>query len=98
MASKKIHQRWQGLPTIFQKPWSAEKVGDEKGLLCAQERSPEAWEAWLNVPLICGTILDLPLTQGGSQAEEQHAENSPENQIKSPAQGTEADEAYVVLE
>jgi len=32
----------------------------------------------LNVPLFWGAIMDLPLTQGGSPAQREHAENYPE--------------------
>jgi len=52
------------------------RLEDEKGILCAQEISPEAWEAFLNVPLVWGAIMDLPLTQGVYQGK--HAENLPE--------------------
>jgi len=69
------------------------RVKDGKVFLCAQEFSHESWEALLNAPLFWGTIMDLPWTQGGSPARGELAENFPENQRKSPAQGTEADEA-----
>jgi len=52
-------------------------VEDENVFLCAQEFSPELWEAFLNVPLLWGAIMDLPLTQGGPPAQGAHAENSP---------------------
>jgi len=58
-------------------------VEDEKGFFCAQELSPEAWEALLSVPLVCGKIMDIPLTQGRSPARGKHAENFPENQRNS---------------
>jgi len=57
------------------------RVEDQKVFLCAQEFSPEAWEALLNVPLFWGAIMDLPWTQGGSPAQGEHAENSPERSL-----------------
>jgi len=56
----------------------AARVKDGKVFLFAQEFSPEASEALLNVPLFWGAIRDLPWTQGGSPAQGEHAENSPE--------------------
>jgi len=42
--------------------------------------------------------MDLPLTQGGSPARGEHAENFPENQRKFPTHGMETGEARVLLE
>jgi len=80
MASQRIHQRWPGVPKIFQEFWSVAPQGveDEKVFLCAKEFYLVSWEALLNVPLFWGEIMDLPLTQGGSPAEGEHAENSTE--------------------
>jgi len=53
------------------------RVEDEKVFLCAQEFSPEARGALLNVPLVWVIIMELPLTQGGSPARGDHAEKFP---------------------
>jgi len=80
MASQRIHQRWPGVPKIFQQVWSAAPQGGRRESFSVRARivSPEAWEALLNVPLFLGAIMDLPLTLGGSPAQGKHAENSPE--------------------
>jgi len=52
------------------------RVEGEKVFLCAQEFPLEAWEAFLNIPLFWGAIMDLPLPQGGSPAQGEDAESS----------------------
>jgi len=61
--------------------------------LCAQEFSPEAWEALMNVQFVWGAMMGTPVAktpfpaQGGSAAQGGHAEYSPGAQGFFTAQG-----------
>jgi len=73
------------------------RLVEENVFLCAQEFYHEAWEALLNVPSVCGTMMYLPWIHGGSPGRGEHAESFLKNQRKFPAQETVTDEAQVVL-
>jgi len=69
MASQRNHQGWQRVAKIFQKFWNAAPHGwgTRNFFVCAQQFSPESWEALLNLLLAWGANMDLPLTQRGPQ-------------------------------
>jgi len=74
------------------------KGGGREGVSVSARTFPPSLGSIVECPSGLGNNCGLPIDPGGSPARGKHAENFPENQRKFPTQGTETDEARVVLE